>query len=118
MQLLLSLLINSVALLLTAYIVPGFYVANFVSAVLASIVLGVVNTFIKPLLSLIALPLTLITLGLFAFVVNALVLFIVAWVVPGLDIEGWLPAILGGIVLAVVSTILSSLFKDLGKIAK
>lgn len=118
MQLLVSLLINSVALLLTAYLVPGFYVANFVSALLASIVLGVVNTFIKPLLSLIALPLTLITLGLFAFVVNALVLFIVSWIVPGLDIAGWMPAILGGIVLAVVSTILSSVLKDLSKVTK
>lgn len=118
MQLLLALVINALALLATAYIVPGFKVENFTSAILASIVLGVVNTFIKPALSFITAPLTIITLGLFAFVVNAVVLFIVAWIVPGLEIEGWLPAILGGIVLAVVSTILSSVLKDLGKMAK
>lgn len=115
MQLLLALVINAVALLATAYIVPGFKVDSFTSALLAGIVLGVVNTFIKPVLSFITLPLTIITLGLFAFVVNALVLFIVAYIVPGLRIDGWLPAILGAIVLSVVSTILSSVLKDLGK---
>ena len=85
---------------------------------LAGIVLGVVNTFIKLLLSFVTLPLTVITLRLFAFVVNAIVLFIVAYIVPGLEINGWMPAILGAVVLSVVSTILSSVLKDLGKIAK
>lgn len=118
MQLLMALVINAVAFLTTAYAVPGFRVDNFTSALLAAVVLGVVNTFIKPILSFVTLPLTVATLGLFAFVVNAVVLFIVAWVVPGFDIAGWLPAILGGIVLAVVATILSSVLKDLGKIAK
>lgn len=115
MQLLLALVINAVAFLATAYVVPGFRVDNFTSALLSAVVLGVVNTFIKPILSVITLPLTVMTLGLFAFVVNAVVLFIVAWAVPGFDVDGWLPAILGGIVLAVVSTILSSVLKDLGK---
>lgn len=118
MQLLMALVINAVAFLATAYVVPGFRVDNFTAALLAAVVLGVVNTFIKPILSFVTLPLTVITLGLFAFVVNAIVLFIVAWIVPGLEIEGWLPAILGAIVLSVVSTILSSVLKDLGKIAK
>ena len=118
MQLLLALVINAVAFLATAYVVPGFQVANFTSALLAAVVLGVVNTFIKPILRFVTLPLTVITLGLFAFVVNAVVLFIVAWAVPGFDVAGWLPAILGGIVLAVVATVLSSVLKDLGKRAK
>lgn len=118
MQLLLALVINAAAFLATAYIVPGFKVDNFTSAILSAIVLGVVNIFIKPALSFITAPLTIITLGLFAFVVNAVLLFMVAWVVPGFDVDGWLPAILGGIVLAVVSTVLSSALKDLGKLVK
>ncbi|OGE42823.1 hypothetical protein A3B45_01115 [Candidatus Daviesbacteria bacterium RIFCSPLOWO2_01_FULL_39_12] len=118
MRLLIALVINALAFLLTAYIVPGFKVDNFTSAILSAIVLGVVNTFIKPVLSFVTAPLTIITLGLFAFVVNAVVLFIVAWVVPGFDVDGWLPAILGGIVLAVVSTVISSALKDLGKLVK
>lgn len=111
MNILISLVLNALALLATAYIVPGFKVENFTTAVLAAIVLGVVNTFIKPILSLITAPLTIITLGLFSFVVNAVVLFIVSAVVKGVVIDGWVTAILGAIVLSVVSTILNSIFK-------
>ena len=113
MQILLALVLNAAALMATAYIVPGFKVENFTTAVLAAIVLGVVNTFIKPILSFISLPITIITLGLFAFVINAVILFIVSAVVPGVMIDGWVPAILGAIVLSVVSTVLSSLTKDI-----
>src|SRR3989338_9347188 len=118
MQIVVALVLNALALYITSKIVPGFSVTDSTSAILASIVLGVVNTFIKPVLSFVTAPLTIITLGLFAFVVNAVVLFIVAWVVPGFDVDGWLPAILGGIVLAVVSTVISSALKDLGKLVK
>ncbi len=116
MQIILALVLNAAALLATAYIVPGFHVADFTAAILAAIVLGVVNTFIKPILSYITAPITVVTLGLFAFVINAVVLFIVAAVVKGLTIDGWVPAILGAIVLSVVSTILNSVLKDLGKL--
>lgn len=115
MQILIALVLNAAALMLTAYVVPGFKVENFTTAVLAAIVLGVVNTFIKPILGFISLPITILTLGLFAFVINAVVLFIVSAVVPGLTIDGWVPAILGAIVLSVVSTVLSSLTKDIAK---
>ncbi len=116
MQIIIALVLNALALLATAYVVPGFHVTDFTTAVLAAIVLGVVNTFIKPVLSFITSPLTVVTLGLFSFVVNAVVLFIVAAVVKGLTIDGWVPAILGAVVLSVVSTILTTVFKDLGKL--
>ncbi len=116
MQIILSLVLNAVALIATTYIVPGFHVASFTTAILAAIVLGVVNTFIKPVLSFITAPLTVVTLGLFAFVVNAVVLFIVSAIVPGFTLNGWVPAILGAIVLSVVSTVLNAIFKDLGKV--
>lgn len=118
MQILIALVLNAAALLLTANIVPGFRVENFTTAIFAAIVLGVVNTFIKPILSFLSAPLTIVTLGLFAFVVNAVVLFIVAAVVPGVKIEGWLPAILAAIVLSIVATILNAVLKDLGKLTK
>ncbi len=111
MRLLISLLLNTLALIITAYIVPGFQVADFQSALLAAIVLGVINTFIKPILVFLTFPLTIVTLGLFVFVVNAIVLFITSYFVAGLTINGWLPAILGAIVLSVVSTVLSMLAK-------
>jgi putative membrane protein len=116
MQIIVALILNAVALLATAYIVPGFKVADFTTALLAGIVLGVVNTFIKPVLAYITKPITTVTLGLFAFVVNAVVLLIVAAFVPGFTLEGWVPAILGAVVLSVVATVLTSVFKDLGKL--
>ena len=112
MQLIVALVLNAVALLATAYIVPGFSVDNFTTALLAAVVLGVVNTFIKPVLVLLTLPLTIITLGLFIFIVNAIVLRITTLFVPGFSVDGWLPAILGAIVLSIASTILSTLVKD------
>lgn len=116
LQILLALILNACALILTAKLVPGFEVNSIPTALLAAIVLGVVNTFIKPILRYLSSPLTILTLGLFTFVVNAVVLFMVAAVVPGVKINGWLPAILGAIVLSVVSTILTSVLKDLGKL--
>ncbi len=116
MQIIVALILNAVALIATAYIVPGFHVASFTTAILAAIVLGVVNTFIKPVLSIITAPLNIITLGLFAFVVNAVALFIVAAIVKGFTLDGWVPAILGAIVLSIVGTFLTAAFKDLGKL--
>lgn len=115
MQIILALVLNALALIVTAYIVPGFEVVGFTTALLAAIVLGVVNTFIKPILQLITAPLTIITFGLFAFVVNAVVLFLVSAVVPGFTVVGWIPAILGAIVLSIISIVLNSLLKDLGR---
>ena len=115
MQLIIALVLNALALMITANIVPGFAVSDFTSSVLAAVVLGVVNTFIKPVLSFVTAPLSVITLGLFAFVVNAVVLFIVDAVVPGLTINGWIPAILGAIVLSVVATVLTTVLKDIVK---
>ena len=118
LQILVALVLNALALMVTAYIVPGFKVANFQTALLAGIVLGVVNTFVRPALSYLTKPINNLTLGLFAFVVNALVLFITSYFVPGFTLESWVAAILGAIVLAVVATVLSSLLTDVAKLGK
>ncbi len=114
MKILIAIILNAIALLLTALIVPGFMVANFFpTAVLAAIVLGVVNTFIRPFLLFLTAPLNLLTLGLFTFVINAVMLWLVSAVVTGVTIDGWVAAVLAAIVLSVVSTILSMLVGDL-----
>ena len=118
MQLLVALVLNAVALIATTYIVPGFKVDSFTTAVLAAIVLGVVNTFVKPALSFVTAPINIVTLGLFTFVINAVVLFIVSAVVPGLMIDGLVAAILAAVVLSVVSTVLSAVLGDVAKIGK
>lgn len=115
MYLLISLAINTSALLATGYLVPGIKFEGIQPAILAAIILGVLNTFIKPILKIITLPLTILTLGLFSFVLNALILLLVSSIIPGFSIDGLWPAILGAIVLSVISTILSAVLKDLSK---
>lgn len=118
LQLILALVLNAVALLATAYIVPGLVVADFTTALLAAIVLGAANTFVRPALSYLTAPLNAVTLGLFSFVVSAALLLLVDSVVEGLTINGWVPAVLAAVVLSVVSTVLSVSLKDLAKLGK
>ena len=113
MRLLLKLVLNALALILTAYLVPGFYVESFwPTAILAAVVLALINTFIRPLLVLLTIPLTVLTLGLFLFVVNAVVLWLLTLIVPGVRIDNFLSALLAALVLSVVSAILSMLFNE------
>ncbi len=105
--------LNALALYVTAQFVPGIHVSGAISALLAAIVIGFVNTFIKPLLLFLTLPINLMTLGLFTFVINAVVLWLAAQVVPGFSVDSLLWAILAAVVLSFVSTLLSRLSKDL-----
>ncbi len=116
MHLLISWLLNAAVLLLTAYLVPGFHVANYTAALLAAIALGVINTFIRPVLLILTAPLNILSLGLFTFVVNAVVIWLATLIVPGFTVDSFWYAIVGAVVLSFVSTVLSHLFKDLRKI--
>jgi putative membrane protein len=100
---------TAVALLITANIVPGFVVRNFTAALLAVAVIGLVNAFVRPILSILAFPVTLITFGLFTFVLNALTLWLASALTPGygFEIKGFLAAFLGSIVLSVVSSVIN-----------
>ena len=116
MYLILALLLNALALIITSKIVPGFVVAGFGTAVLAAIIIGVINTFIKPFLLILTAPINLLTLGLFTFVINAFVLVLAAAIVPGrgLFIDSfWPTGVLAALVLSVVSTALSMLLGDI-----
>jgi putative membrane protein len=107
MTLVLRLLINAVALLAVAYIVPGVHVASFTSAIVVAIGLGIVNAILRPILVLMSLPLEILTLGLFTFVINGALFLLVANFHIGLSVEGWGAAIMGAIVLSIVSFALS-----------
>lgn len=91
------------ALLFTAWIVPGISFTGFASALFAALVMGLVNTFIRPVLLILTLPINLLTLGLLTFVINALMFLLVAKLVPGFNITGFLAALLGSIVLSIIS---------------
>lgn len=112
MKLLLRLLLNGVAIFLAAQWIPGIGVSSPAAALAAGVVLGLVNAILRPVLILLTLPVTLLTLGLFIFVVNAICLALAAWFVPGFTISGFVPALLGALVISVISWLLSALLVD------
>jgi putative membrane protein len=112
MKLFVRLAINVFALLIVAYIVPGFILRDLTSAVVASVIIGVVNTFIRPIVQLVTLPITLLTFGLFAFLINVALLWVVSLIVPGFEINSFLTAILASLLLSLVSWFLHKLARE------
>ena len=112
MRILLRWLINAVSLLIVAYIVPGFELHGFGAALIAAIIFGIVNSTLGLLLKIITFPLTIFTLGLFLIVINAIMLKMAASVTPGFIVHTWTAALLGAIVLSLVSAFLNWLIKD------
>jgi len=109
---LIRVVVNGVAVLLAARLIPGIALADPISAFIAGLVLGVINAIVRPLLIIITLPFTLLTLGLFIFVVNAVCLALVAWLVPGFSISGFWAAFLGALFISLVSWILHAILDD------
>lgn len=111
MGLLVRWLIYAVAIMLLTYIVPGISVKNFYSALIAALVLGLINAVIRPLLILLTLPVNILTLGLFTLVINALMLWLVSSIVKGFDVKNFVAAFLGALVLWAVSWLTNALTK-------
>jgi putative membrane protein len=109
MHLLLVWLINTLALLALPYVFPWVKVDSFTSALIAALVLGLVNTLIRPLLILLTLPATLLTLGLFIFVINGLLFWWVGSFVDGFHVSGFWSGVFGAIVYSLISWLLSAL---------
>ena len=109
MKLLLVWLINAVALMAVAYLLPGIEVSSFIVALVAALVLGLVNAVIRPILILLTLPATLLTLGLFIFVINGLLFWFVGSFISGFVVSGFWWGIGGAIAYSIVSWALSSL---------
>lgn len=103
MQLIGYLIIQVFSLLVVSYIIPGFILSDLRAAVVAAVVIGVINTFVRPILQLIALPLTILSLGLFAFLINVTLLWFAASIVPGFEIEGFMTVVVASIVMALIS---------------
>lgn len=112
MNLIFYLIVNSLAVFITSYILPGIHVSSLVTIITVAVVLGIVNTFIKPILVLLTLPLTIVTLGLFILVLNALIVMFVAYVVPGFTVDNFWWALLFSLVISIVSWFLTQLTKS------
>jgi len=98
------------ALLLIAHYVPGISVADFTTAILVALVWGLIGLTLKPILKLLTLPITILTLGLFSLILNALLFWLVALFVPGFTVEGFIPALEGSVILSLVSAIIHAAF--------
>jgi putative membrane protein len=102
-------LINAVALIAVAYLMPGIAVSSFVTALVAALVLGLVNAVIRPILILLTLPATVVTLGLFIFVINGLLFWFVGSFIEGFTVTGFWAGVFGAIVFSIISWLLSAL---------
>ena len=103
-------IVAAVSLVITAYIVPGITVASFPAAMVAAVFIGLVNAVVRPIITLLTLPLSILTLGLFLFVVNAISLSLASWLAGafsiGFTVSGFWPALFGSIVLSFVSGVI------------
>ena len=106
-RILLQILLNGLGVLIAAYIVPGVeYTGSWPYLLLVGLVIGLINLLVRPLVTLLSLPALILTLGLFYILINGALFYLAAWLLDGLTVDGWLAAILGGLVLALFNWLL------------
>jgi putative membrane protein len=116
MGILMRWLVLTAAILVASYLVEGITVRGFWSAFFSAAILGILNAFFRPILILLTLPFTILTFGLFIFVINALLLMMVSGVIPGFEVHGFWSAVLGSLIISIVSWLLGSFVNERGKI--
>lgn len=110
-------LLLTISIILTSYLLDGIVVTSFWAALFAAMVLGILNALFRPILIVITLPINILTLGLFTFVINALLLKMVSGVVPGFYVHGFWSAVFGSLIISLVSWLLSSFVNERGRIS-
>ena len=101
MNLLVRWLLYTLAIIFVSWIIPGIEVSSFLNAMFVVVIIALINTFIKPLLQIITLPINILTLGLFSLVINALLLMLAGFLTPGFEVEGFLSALIGSILMSI-----------------
>lgn len=112
MVLLVRWILFALAIIFVAWLVPGIEVENFQSAMLVTVIIALINIFIRPLIVFITLPINILTLGIFTLVINALLLMLAGYLAPGVDVEGFLSAFIGSVVLAFLGLIINMVTID------
>lgn len=106
MGILINWIVSALAILAAAYLLPGVHVTSLVSALVAAVVLGIINAVLKPILLILTLPINILTLGLFTFVINALIILLAANLVPGFSVDGFWWALIFSVVLSLINSFL------------
>ena len=112
MKLLLKVLISALLVMVISHFIKGVFVENFTTSIIVAIVLGLLNVFIKPILVLFTLPVTLLTLGLFLLVINAILILLCAKIVGGFRVDSFFTALIFSIVLSLLQSIMNGLLKE------
>lgn len=110
MGIIIQLLIVVAAALFSSYVLPGVHITGFLSAVLLAIVLAILNTIVRPVLVFLTIPVTVLTLGLFLLVINALIILLAGYIVPGFTVDGFWWALLFSLVLSITTAVLDTIF--------
>ena len=116
MGFLIRVVVNALAIWLAMEIVPGIQARSATAVIAAALVLGLVNAVVRPVLLVLTLPLTLVTLGLFLFVLNALCLWLTSAIVPGFEVRGFWPAFWGALIVSALSWIVNGFISDRGRV--
>jgi putative membrane protein len=111
MKLIANLLVNGFAVFLADYFLEGVYIKDFKTAIIVALVLGILNTFLKPIFELLAFPLNLLTLGLFRFLINGFIVFLASWLVSGFFVSNFFWAVIFSIVLSIINWIFNLALK-------
>lgn len=111
MNLLIKLLLSAVAVIISSYILPGVHVENFLEAIIVAAVLALFNATLKPLLVILTIPITLLTLGLFLLVINALLILLANVIVAGFEVDGFWWALAFSLILSIITAVFDSLAK-------
>jgi len=114
MGILIRWLILTAAILIASYLLDGIHVSGFFSAFFAAAILGILNAFLRPILFILTFPLTVMTLGLFTFVINAILLIMASSVISGFEVRGFWAAVFGSLLISLVSWLLTSFINERG----
>ncbi len=109
-------LVLTVAIIFASYLISGIQVSGFFSALFAAALLGILNVFFRPILLILTLPINIMTLGLFTFIINALILKMASGVIPGFEVHGFWSAVFGALVISAFNWILNSLINERGRV--
>jgi putative membrane protein len=109
-------LISTISILIAAYLIDGIHVSGFLSAFFAAAILGILNAFFRPVVFILTLPINILSLGLFTLVINAVLLMMVSGVISGFTVDGFWWALLGSLIISLVSWLMTSLVNEKGHV--
>ena len=110
--------ILTVSIIIASYLLEGIRISSFFSAFFAAAALGILNALFRPILLILTLPINVLTLGLFTFIINALMLKMVSGIIPGFDVQGFWTAVIGSLIISVISWLLNSFISDRGRVER